>query len=102
MISDNNYTLEFKAILMEEGGVRHVRAIAENVVTKLTAEAQLSADNARSIIAQVYPEADHFKSTVEQLGTGYPTPLHSSGNARCIFTSEQLVQFGFDPADLKI
>jgi hypothetical protein len=101
MISNNNYALEFEAILTEEGGIRQVRAIAENAVTKLTSEAHLSGDKAKSIIAQVYTEADHLKSAIEQLETGYPTVLRSSSNARCIFTSEQLVLFGFDPVDLK-
>jgi hypothetical protein len=100
MISDDNYTLELEAILLEEGGFHQVRAIAENVVKRSTVETQLSAEQATSILEQVY-DGDILISAIEQLATGYPSVLLSAAKARCILTSQDLMRFGFDHADLK-
>ena len=99
MISKDNYTLELAAVPTESTQSNRVRAIAQNATTHLTVEVELSVDQARSLLARVYEEA-LLNSAIEQLQSGYPTVLLSAANARCIFTEQDLVEFGFDPLEL--
>ena len=99
----DHYTLVFEAIPNEETGFPQARAVATNTATQSTAEAQLSTEQTRSLLAHAYGgEQSIIDDCLEHIEAGHTVELLATGKDLCVFTSQELVRFGFDPDDLEM
>jgi len=81
--------------------VNQVRVIATNIATKSTVEAQLSLDQARRIIEQVYSEPSIVENQFEHVEAGHTLDLLANSKDLIVLSTLELVRFGFNPDDLE-
>ena len=94
----DQYTLELEAF----PNPSEVRAIATNLVTRSTVEAQLSPDQVRALLMHAYGgEQPIVENYIEQINAGHTVEVLATSKDRCVFTPHELAQFGFAPEELE-
>jgi hypothetical protein len=98
----DQYSLALEALADGVGG-QPVRAIATNLGDKSFAETRLSLQRTHSLLAYAYGgEQTLVDEYMERLREHHSLEFRADAKTGCIFTSNELVQFGFDPDDLKM
>ncbi len=100
VIPVDHYTLSFEP--RYSNGQQLVRAIAMNVARDFSAEALFQRSRLPSLLGQIYGgDGARIDNCMRILDDGQTLEL--TGAIKCLhFDSRQLVEFGFNPADLTI
>jgi hypothetical protein len=100
----DRYTLTFERVGAVE--LQHIRAIATNTATELTAEAQLNLERVRLLFERMYDGNEEIIETqLSHVMAGAPfdlvSQINTKGNSKCIFSFAELAELGFDPRELQ-
>ena len=71
-------------------------------MTGPTAKALLTLEQTRSLLDHAYGENSVFDDFMDRLTSHEMLELHATGKDPCIFTSRELIKFGFNPDDLEL
>lgn len=101
----SNQPIDLFTIVLEDAstnGLKYERVIATNISTRMTAEARLNPVQIGALFECAYGgERSIIDNLLEQIEIGHLIELLANTKDPLIFSSAQLVQFGFDPDELE-